>query len=173
MGPLLILGIIGLYFFRKRLIIFLPAFLALLLINIVRFSPEIFDSNKIGIYFVLFMAISASELFAFMLEKRRSLAIRTIFVVLAVLLFLTVTLGGILNRPQLQSPSGPRVYIASNIELRASGWIINNTPTNSRVLGQRPKLSDWINLESGVAYDGNGSQGYYMPSVGFEIYDPP
>ena len=118
-GPLLLVGLIGLYFFRKRLIIFLPAFISLLIVNFVRFSPSFGDSNKIVLYFLLFMSISSMELFDFMWKK--GFALRVIVIVV----FIIIILGGILSE-YYELFLGPYV-IASNVEISASSWILNNT----------------------------------------------
>ncbi len=121
-GALLVLGLVGMWFFRKRLIIFLPAFIALALVNVIRLQPNFGDSNKIVIYFLLFMAIAAAELLAVM--WKRGLAFKAI----AVALFFAVTLSGFVGEYYALSGSS---LLVSGTELNATSWIINNTPSGA------------------------------------------
>jgi hypothetical protein len=124
MGPILVLGLLGLYLFRKRLLLFAPAFAALVLMNVIRLSPSFGDSNKLTLYFLLFMAISATALLMEM-WKRGGIVLR----ILAVMLFVCVVFGGIAGE-LLTFVNGP-YPIASTVEVQASGWIRNNTPQHS------------------------------------------
>lgn len=123
MGAILVLGLIGLYFLRKDLIIFAPAFLGLLMINIVRVQPSFGDSNKIALYFLFFMAISASELLARMAKRR------IWFKAMAVALFFIVTLSGFMPEYGLLFNGGG--IIAPSTEINATSWIVNNTPQDA------------------------------------------
>jgi hypothetical protein len=121
-GALLVLGLVGMWLFRKRLIIFLPAFIALALVNVIRLQPNFGDSNKIVIYFLLFMAIAAAELLVVM--WKRGLAFKAI----AVALFFAVTLSGFVGEYYALSGSS---LLVSRTELNATSWLINNTPSGA------------------------------------------
>ncbi|MDE1873959.1 MAG: hypothetical protein KGI04_02460 [Candidatus Micrarchaeota archaeon] len=123
MGAILALGLIGLYFFRKDLVLFAPAFLALIFINIMRVQPSFGDSNKIALYFLFFMAVSATELLARMAKRGRA------FQAAVVILFFIVTLSGFLPEQDMLFSSG--YPLAPSIELNATAWILNNTPQNA------------------------------------------
>ncbi len=118
-GPLLVVGIIGLYFFRKKIVVFIPVIIAFIIVNIIRFSPSFGDSNKIVIYFLLFMSISATELF-YLMWKRGIL-----FKIVVIVIFIIIIGGGVLGEYyDIFVGSYP---IASNVEISATTWIINNT----------------------------------------------
>ena len=122
-GTLLVTGLAGMYFLRKKLIIFLPAFIALALVNFLRFSPSFGDSNKIVMYFLLFMAASTAELY-YVLWKRG-----IAFKLLAVFFFIAIILSGALAEYyDLFSGAYP---VASNVELNMSQWALNNTHPNN------------------------------------------
>ncbi|MGC8478856.1 MAG: hypothetical protein ACP5NE_02945 [Candidatus Micrarchaeia archaeon] len=126
MGLMLVLGLIGLYYLRKRLIIFIPAFIALALVNFVRFSPSFGDSNKITLYFLLFISASASEVF-YAMWKRGCL-----FKELAVLLFVGTIFTGVIA--EYIGLFQGNYLIASNVELNATSWIRTNLPQNSTLV---------------------------------------
>lgn len=122
-GPLLVLGLLGLYFFRKRLVIFLPAFIVLLIVNVTTVQASFADSNKIMLYFVLFMSVSASELLARIAEK--SIGLKA----LALVIFFIVISGGLIY--EYYEFALPPQLLASNTELQAMSWIANNTPQSA------------------------------------------
>ncbi len=118
-GTLLVTGLIGMYFFRKRLVIFVPAFATLVLVNLVRFSPSFGDSNKLTMYLLLFLAAATTELY-YVLWKRGA-AFRAI----AAFLFIAIVFSGVMAEYyDLFQGAYP---IASNVELNMSSWAINNT----------------------------------------------
>ncbi len=126
MGLILVLGLIGLYFFRKRILQFIPAFAALVLANFVRFSPSFGDSNKITLYFLLFMSASASELMYAMWKRGMLLKVLVVF------LFISAIFTGVIAEyiGLFQS----NYLIVSKVELNATSWIRTNLPQNSTLV---------------------------------------
>ena len=175
-GPILIIGILGLYFFRKRLIIFLPVFIALAILNIIRFSPNFGDSNKIILYFLLFMSISAMELFYVMWKKG------LLFKVIVIFAFVITIFGGILGEYYDLFGAYP---IASNVEIAAASFILNYTqPSNTFVdscynsvfgltssLGGRRTLMEFENYINLVGIDNYNTQSIDYQTRSF-LMDP-
>ncbi len=122
-GPIVVVGILGLYYFRKRIVVFVPAFIALLVVNLVRFSPSFGDSNKITIYFLLFMAAAAVFLMSELWKRSTSWRVVVAFA------FLIIIVGGVAQEVYALA-NGPTIA-ASNAEINASSWILANTSSNS------------------------------------------
>ena len=125
MGALLFVGLAGMYLLRKKWIVFVPAFVALALVNVVRFSPGFGDSNKITMYFLLFMAAGATELY-YVLWKR-GMAFRA----LAAFLFIAIVFSGVMAEYYDFAQGG--YPIASNVELNMSAWMLSNIPQSATV----------------------------------------
>ncbi len=123
MGTIVVTGIVGMYLLRKHLIAFLPAFIALAVINIMRFSPQFGDSNKITMYFLLFMGAATAELY-YVLWKRGMA-----FKALAAFLFIAIVLSGVIAEYYDLVQGG--YPVASNLELNMSQWALTNTPQNA------------------------------------------
>ncbi len=120
-GLTFILGLAGLYLFRKRIYVFIPAIMVLALVNIVRLSPSFGDGNKFTVYFLLFMSISAMALL-YTLWRRGA-----VFKALAIALYLLMTFSG------LVSEQGVFGYypIADTAVIAASNWAAHNTSINN------------------------------------------
>ena len=125
-GLFLVIGLIGMYFLRKRIIIFIPAFLALALVNFVRFSPSFGDSNKITLYFLLFISAAASEAF-YAMWKRGCL-----FKELAIVLFIGIIFTGVIA--EYLGLFQNNYLIVSRVEMNATSWIRTNLPQNSTLV---------------------------------------
>ncbi|MEM3827547.1 MAG: hypothetical protein QXR58_03025, partial [Candidatus Micrarchaeaceae archaeon] len=125
-GLFLVLGLIGMYFLRKRIIIFIPAFLALALVNFVRFSPSFGDSNKITLYFLLFMSAAAAEVFYAMWKKG------LLFKGAVVVLFIATIFTGVIA--EYIGLFQGNYLMVSKVEMNATAWIRSSLPQNSTLV---------------------------------------
>ncbi len=160
-GLLFVVGLAGLYFFRNRIIVFIPSFIAFLMINIVQLQPSFGDSNKLNIYFLLFLTIAALQLF-YEIGKRNKLLISV-----PVLLFFLITFSGILSEYFVFS----YYNVIANVPIAASEWIAHNTPVNSVF------LSNCVDNTFGFISTLGGRRTvleyyYYIHDVGIFNYNP-
>jgi len=82
-GIILITGLVGIILNKRKIIniLFIPVVFSFILINIVKFQPSFGDSNKITIYFLLFLSIYSSIFIKKLIKlKFKIIAILIIFI---------------------------------------------------------------------------------------------
>ena len=124
-GPILVLGIAGMFLInRRQVLLFIPPLIMLAILNFMWFPPGFGDSNKYTVYLIFFLGFSSAVLLGKLLKSRK-----TALNVLSVLLFVSVIFSGVFG--DLRSDLVAVYPIADSLSLNASTWLMNNTSANS------------------------------------------
>ncbi len=124
-GPILVIGLAGIFLInRRQVLLFIPPIIMLAILNFIWFPPGFGDSNKYTVYLVFFLAFSSAIVLEKLLKSRR-----TAFKALSVLLFVSVIFSGLFG--DLRSDITAVYPVADSLALNASSWLMNNTNPNS------------------------------------------
>ncbi len=124
LGPIFILGVLGLLTLKKReMVLFIAPLLVFLLVNLAWFPPGFGDSNKFTVYVIFFFGLSSAMLLSRLYSRKG----RLVKVIAAILLIAIIFNGFAEEYFDFQA-----VYpVAENLSLNASSWIVNNTSPKS------------------------------------------